>query len=178
MARRRRSPIRPHVVAVPFEPSSERQLLAICFASRTPCCDLDIGPARVPTAGVHLQLSVNDLISRRPSCCRPLLPSLHTTRVRGGVAGWGLVRTHAADAARVLPRPAPPGRSAPPPETGLLSAALLASGRRDGAARGTWPALSSNDTRRGGGVSPSGSCVSNPELRRRPSLSASPRLTA
>ena len=53
----------------------------------------------------------------------------YRTRVKGRIAGWGLVRTHAAGAARVLPRPAPPrplGASllAPgaPPDAGLLGA--------------------------------------------------------
>jgi hypothetical protein len=53
----------------------------------------------------------------------------YRTRVRGRIAGWGLVRTHAADAARVLPRPAPPrplGATllAPgaPPDASLLGA--------------------------------------------------------
>jgi hypothetical protein len=53
----------------------------------------------------------------------------YRSRVGGRIAGWGLVRTHAAGAARVLPRPAtprPPGATplAPgaPPDAGLLGA--------------------------------------------------------
>jgi hypothetical protein len=68
--RRRRSRSRP--TGVNYARSS--------FASRTSCCDLDIGSARVPTAGVHLQLYFNDPIARCPSCCRPLLPLLHTIK--------------------------------------------------------------------------------------------------
>jgi hypothetical protein len=78
--------------------------------------------------------------ARSPSCRRSRQPLVaahvprcsrrgYRSRVRGRIAGWGLVRTHAAGAARVLPRPATPRplgaallAAGPPPEAGLLGA--------------------------------------------------------
>ncbi len=58
------------------------------------------------------------------------VPSSLSSRCRTRIAGWGLVRTHAADAARALPSPAPPrplgasllAGAAPPDGRGLLGA--------------------------------------------------------
>jgi hypothetical protein len=69
------------------------------------------------------------LVTSDNYCVRAMLANLVSPSVYRGVAGWGLVRTHAAGAARVLPRPATPrplGASllaaAAPPDAGLLGA--------------------------------------------------------
>ena len=87
----------------------KHHLLRVHLASWPSCLDIDFWPRSRPEAGLRSQRPDHPPVLR---AVRPLLPQLYTTRASRGVAGWGLVHTHAADAARVLPRPALPRRSA------------------------------------------------------------------
>ena len=69
-----------------------------------------IFPYVVSNPSVHGRPDISS--SARTSAFDPLHPPLPSLSGRRRVAGWGLVRTHAAGAVRVLPRPRPEDCSA------------------------------------------------------------------